>query len=340
MDYDIVATLGPASANHDVWSKMVAAGATAFRLNTSHLDLPQLSGWIERLEPFLASLSPHPPLILDLQGSKWRLGQIEPAELSAGQRVELVLGAVSEGAGVLPVPHPDFFKAAPASSPEIVLNDARVRLVVEGTGPERIQARVISGGPVAAHKGITFLSSTYRQEALSEKDGAILAQTRSLPGIRYAISYVKDATEMARYTRQCTPTGAVAQGGAGSRLGQTAYLIAKLERQPALDGAREIAGIADELWLCRGDLGAELGIRGMAEQSHRFSQAVRDFAVPVFLAGQVLEHMTASPAPTRSEIAYLYAALQSGYRGVVLSDETATGRYPIESCRMAALFKS
>jgi pyruvate kinase len=121
--------------------------------------------------------------------------------------------------------------------------------------------------------------------------------------------------------------------------GHPAYLIAKLERGPALDEAGLIAASADELWLCRGDLGAELGLREMALAVRRFSEGAARCPVPVYLAGQVLEHMTGQPNPTRSEVCYLYDALAQGYHGVVLSDETAIGRYPVESCAAAAMFK-
>jgi pyruvate kinase len=332
MFYDIVVTLGPASAGREIWAEMLATGVTAFRLNTSHLNLSDLLGWIDRLEPFLAACSPRPPLVLDLQGSKWRLGQVAAVELSAGQQVDLILADQSSQASVLPVPHADFFAAALQSSHEIVLNDAKVRLVVETAGPQRIRTRVVQGGPVSARKGITFRSSEYRLETLNARDEEILTQTRQLAGIRYAISYVRDAAEMERYR---------------ALLGSSAYLIAKLERQPALESAAVIArpapgerfGSANELWLCRGDLGAELGLKGMAEQSHLFSKTVKTYPVPVLLAGQVLEHMTANPAPTRSEVSTLYESLVQGYRGAVLSDETAIGRYPVEACRTAALFK-
>ncbi len=100
-----------------------------------------------------------------------------------------------------------------------------------------------------------------------------------------------------------------------------------------------IAAVADELWLCRGDLGAELGLRPMAEAVQRFSDSIGDLPIPALLAGQVLEHMVEHPAPTRSEVCDLYEALLKGYRGFVLSDEAAIGRYPIESCRIAALFR-
>jgi pyruvate kinase len=324
MNYDIVATLGPSSDTPAIWQEMLNAGVTAFRLNTSHLSLLQLQHWLARLAPFLSALDPIPPLVLDLQGSKWRLGEFSTRQLEPGQRVELVYAPSSDRPSALPVPHADFFQAASLSSDEIALNDAKIKLMQESIGPELLRARVVTGGEISARKGITFAASHYRQEQLNDKDRAILDRTRHLPFVRYAISYIRDAVEMRRYR---------------THVGDAAYLIAKLERQPAVDEAFSIAMNADELWLCRGDLGAELGLRTMAETVLQFFTSIGDLSIPVLLAGQVLEHMTEHPAPTRSEVCYLYEALLKGYRGFVLSDEAAIGHYPIESCRTAALFR-
>jgi pyruvate kinase len=323
MKYELIATLGPSSNSEASWQAMLAAGVTALRLNTSHLSLEQLEAWLERLERFTSGCQITPALVLDLQGSKWRLGECETRQLEEGAMVELVYGETAQRGG-LPVPHADFFQAAALSDGEVVLNDARVRLAVQESTAERIKARVSLGGPVAARKGITFTASEFRKEALNEKDQAILHQTLGNPAIRYAISYVKDAVEMRRYRALC---------GAG------AYLAAKLERQPALEQAEKIAETADEVWLCRGDLGAEMGQGKMAEAVYRFSTDLKTLPCPTHLAGQVLEHMVEHTTPTRSEICYLYEALQKGYAGVVLSDETAVGGYPLESCRVAAQFR-
>lgn len=325
MTYEIVATLGPCSADEAAWKAMLSAGATAFRLNTSHLSLEQLQIWLERLEAFLSAGHYPAPLVLDLQGSKWRLGTFEPFELEGGLQVELVCASSTARPRTLPVPHPDFFQAAQQSGGEIVLNDAKVRLQVESTGADRLTARVLLGGSISPGKGITLPSSEFRKESLSDKDQAILETARRWAGIRFALSYVRDSCEMNSYREL---------------FGPSAYLIAKLERKPALDDALEIARAADELWLCRGDLGAELGMRLMAGEVFRFSERVRSMPVPVLLAGQVLEHMVEQPAPTRSEVCYLHGLLMKGYRGFVLSDEAAIGRYPVESCRAAAMFKT
>jgi pyruvate kinase len=239
--------------------------------------------------------------------------------------VELVYAISTDRPGVLPVPHSDFFQAASVSSGEIVLSDAKIHLVVESMSADAMRTKVIRGGELVSRKGITYTASEYRQEALNEQDQAILEQTQHLDFIRYALSYVKDAVEMGRYRVQ---------------LGRSAYLIAKLERPLAVEQAMQIVGSADELWLCRGDLGAEVGVKAMAEIVYGFSNRLGTFPIPVLLAGQVLEHLAEHPTPTRSEVCYLHDALVQGYHGFVLSDETAIGRYPVESCRTAALFRA
>ena len=325
MNYDIVATLGPSSDTPAIWQGMVDGGATAFRLNTSHLSLLHLEQWLERLTPFLLTLNPALLVVLDLQGSKWRLGEFNTRVLEPGQHIELVYAQSSDRANTLPVPHTDFFQAAQISSEEIVLNDAKIKLLRKTFGVESLRARVLTGGEISARKGITFAASNYRLEELNDKDRVILDQTRQRPFVQYAISYIRDALEMRKYR---------------AHFGGTAHLIAKVERQSAIEDARQIAASADEIWLCRGDLGAELGLRSMAEAAQHFTNAIRAMPIPVLLAGQVLEHMTEHPAPTRSEVCTLYDALLKGYRGFVLSDEAAIGHYPIESCRAAALFRN
>jgi pyruvate kinase len=318
MPYDIIATLGPASRMPVVWQAMLDAGATVFRLNTSHLTLDQLRDWLDRLASYADT-----PLVLDLQGSKWRLGQFEPITLATGQTIRLILGNSATRSDQLPVPHPDFFRAASLTNGEIVLNDAKIKLSIESINADSITATVQLGGDISAHKGITYTRSAYRRETLSDKDRAIVEQTRHRPNVRYAVSYVKDALEMAHYRA----------------LIGSAYLIAKLERQAAMDECATIAASADELWVCRGDLGAELGLRGMAEAVHQITAQVRTLPVPVLMAGQVLEYMTDHPTPTRAEVCQLHDALAAGYRGCVLSDEAAVGQYSIESVRVAAMFR-
>lgn len=324
MEYKITATLGPSSNVLSIWESMLSAGVTAFRLNTSHLNLSQLQEWLNNLEDYLSKKEPRPPLVLDLQGSKWRLGQFTAYELISGESVELLFANSTDRHNVLPVPHPDFFKAAAVSNGEIVLNDARIRMMVESVENESVLANITLGGFISPNKGITFSCCDYRQESLSKKDQEIINMTRYFEYVQYALSYVKDRAEMENYREL---------------IGDNPYLIAKIERKSAIDEMNQIAKVTNEIWLCRGDLGAELGIAAMAETVYRFSNLVADYNIPIFLAGQVFEHMTNNPLPTRSEVCYLYEAINKGYGGIILSDETAIGQYPVDCCRSAAMFR-
>ncbi len=205
-----------------------------------------------------------------------------------------------------------------------MLDDAKLRLRVETVAAGRVTAQVEQGGPIRPGKGLTFSATHTRQESLSEKDQAIIDRVKPYDFIQFAISYLKDAAAMQRLR---------------ARIGMGAHLIAKLERASAMASAAVIAGHADALWVCRGDLGAELGLRAMAVAVSKLSEQVRELPIPVILAGQVLEHMTVSATPTRSEVCYLHDCIQKGYQGFVLSDETALGRYRLEACRTAAMFK-
>ncbi len=140
MEYQIVTTLGPASESEATWQALLEAGATGFRLNTSHLSLEQLQRWLARLEAFRGRV----PVVLDLQGSKWRLGEFPACTLGEGQSVRLVCAAAASQPNVLPVPHPDFFRAAGVSGDQVSLNDGRVQLRVEAATVEMMTARVIT----------------------------------------------------------------------------------------------------------------------------------------------------------------------------------------------------
>jgi len=323
VNYALVATLGPATSGPDAWQRLLDAGATSFRLNTSHLTLSELERWMDALLSFRSSGGAYRSLILDLQGSKWRLGSFTAEALAEGDELTLVCEPDSRKRGVLPVPHEDFFRASYAGG-SIALNDARVHAEIVRVGDLSVTARVTRGGEISAGKGITLPAADYRSERLLPKDLQIHERTRNLEGIEYAVSYVRDAQEMARYRKL---------------LGTGRPLIAKLERPQAMIEADAVATHADAVWVCRGDLGAELGLTEMAAAVSRFSRDMGRIRVPVYMAGQLLEHMTHSPQPTRSEVCHLYDLLVSGYLGFVLSDETAVGGYAAESCAAAAAFR-
>jgi len=325
MEYQITVTLGPASDHPKVWRRLLSAGCSAIRINTSHLTMSELEELLGRLHRFLQDLPFVVPVILDLQASKWRLGEFPARRLTVGQPVDLVLADHVESPNLLPVPHEDFFRAAAAGGDnDLFLNDAKIRIAIEAAAGERVRGRVLTGGEISRRKGLSLPGATIRVERLSSRDEQIVRTTAGISHLGYALSFVKDAQEMATYR---------------FLLGSQSSLIAKLERPSALKEAMEIARSVDALWLCRGDLGAETGLQAMAGLVAQFNTGVAALTKPVHIAGQVLEHTTHYPQPTRSEVCHLYDMLRNGYQGIVLSDETAVGRYPVESCRSAAMFR-
>ena len=260
MRYSITATLGPSTAHPGHWTALSQAGAGRFRLNVSHLSPEETEVWLRRI---VDAFSPgeSPPVIVDLQGSKWRIGDISPRHLSPGDSVTLAYrpdNALENSLpGVFPVPHRDFFRALETGDGRVLVNDARVELAVETVREYQAFCRVLRGDHLEPRKGLTIPGSEFRTEGLQERDREVVRHAKGFPNVSFALSYVRDSMEMKRFCRD---------------LGEGSSAIAKIERRDAVDDAERIAAVANEVWLCRGDLGAELGLRQMAQAVYDFTQ--------------------------------------------------------------------
>ncbi len=303
----LVATLGPAS-----WTLARAlrrGGATAFRLNASHLDPAQLAG---ALGPLRRAV-PDAEIIVDLQGAKMRLGSLDPRTLSRGERITFALDA----ADAILLPHPEFFAhARPGDT--ISVDDDRLHLRVEACETGRLHATALDGGRLLPRKGVNLVQHPVALERLTARDLEAIGISRQYGVGSFAFSFMADGSE-AEWVRRAAP---------GCRV------IGKVERREATADLRAIAARVDAVWICRGDLGAQFGPAGLA----RFVASVspRDLGVPVLMAGQVLEHLARHPEPTRSEVCHLFDLALRGYAGFVLSDETAVGDDPVNAVRVAS----
>lgn len=305
----IVATLGPASLERA--SALADAGASSFRLNASHLAADALAAAVDRIR---ASL-PEAPIVIDLQGAKMRLGAHVPRAVAAGERLRFALSADAEA---LPLPHRELFAAVRAGE-LLSCDDDRLRLRVASVDPAgELEAVALGPGVLRPRIGVNRAEHPVELEDLGSRDLACLAALRDRQGLAFAISFVADGRELSWLRRR------VAE----------AVVVAKLERREALANLPALDASADALWLCRGDLGAQLGPVALARAVAAFDP--RGLGCPTLIAGQVLEHLTAHPAPTRSEVCHLFDLCARGYAGIVLSDETAIGRDPVAAVRTAA----
>jgi pyruvate kinase len=303
----LVATIGPASTG--LVAELAAAGATAFRLNASHLDPDSLSAALSALH----RSCPDAPVVVDLQGAKMRIDLRGARDVTPGETLRLAPG---DGADIR-VPHPELFtQTTPGDT--LSIDDARLRFEVVSAGPDGIEARALVGGRLLTNKGLNVEQHPVRLDRLTARDLAACRMAARHGAAALAFSFMIDGTEAA-WLRLLSP---------GSRV------VGKVERGEAVSRIDVIARRVDAIWICRGDLGAQLGPAGLA----RFVGALDPsrLPVPVLMAGQVLEHLTRHAEPTRSEVCHLYDLIARGYAGVVLSDETAIGADPVHAVSTAA----
>jgi pyruvate kinase len=307
--FEIVATLGPASFR--LAGELARAGATALRLNASHLSPADLT----RRAVQAREGAPCLPLVVDLQGAKMRVGDVAERSIATGERVRF--SAAAAGTGDVPLPHPELFAAAEVGA-TLGCDDGRLRFAVRACGDGWLEAEALVGGVLKPRKGVNLLDHPVRLSGLTPGDAARLDAVRGLPGLQVAWSFTLDGREAA-WVRERAPGTPV---------------VAKVERREAVEALAEIAARVDAAWVCRGDLGEQLGPGALGRFVGALSPA--GLRCPVLMAGQVLEHLTAHAEPTRSEVCHLHDLVARGYAGIVLSDETAIGVHPVRAVEQAA----
>jgi pyruvate kinase len=304
----LVVTLGPSTTGRV--AELREAGATEFRLNAAHMSAAAASALVRQV----GCEAPGARCVVDLQGAKMRLGDFEPRGVEAGQAVRFVLTPTSRA---IPVPHPELFQAIQPGE-ELSLADGRMRLQVCQVSPADMTARASTAGVLEPRKGINRATHPVELGDFGAHDLAVIDACAWAAQVEFAISFVRDGSE-AVWLRSRQPARRV---------------ILKVERREALWAIEHLACRGDELWVCRGDMGAQLGLGPMARAVHEIDP--RLLAVPVLMAGQVFEHLKQHPEPTRSEVCHLFDLLARGYAGVVLSDETAIGADPVRATRTVA----
>jgi len=305
----LVFTLGPASEELTLIQSMCQV-ADGFRLNVAHLTLAGLQQWLNKLAVIFQDQHQVLPVILDLQGAKMRIGQY-PSLNQIPEHIRLFLGDISESASDLPVPHSDLFRVLQVGD-ILSLNDDRLKIQVTDVATDEAKAKVLVNGEITSGKGINRVEHPVPFKEVVDRDQAAINLGLNYPFVEFACSFILDGTESI-LLRPFT---------------QDRKLIAKIERPESMAFLQQIDRNFDELWLCRGDLGAQAGLKALGKLQSEFVAQFDQFSKPKLIAGQVLEYMTHFPTPTRSEVVHLYDIQKIGFDGLVLSDETAIGQYP------------
>jgi pyruvate kinase len=316
----IVATLGPASSTEEKIRALFESGVDVFRLNFSHgaqADHAERLNTIRRIE---AEVGRPIGVLLDLQGPKLRIGTLAQgkAKLAAGASFRLDLDATPGDETRAPLLHPEIFRALKTGT-ELLIDDGKVRLKVERFGPDFAETTVVVPGTISDRKGVNVPGVVLPISPLTEKDRKDLAFGLELGVDWVALSFVQRPEDIVE---------------AREIIGDQAWIMAKLEKPAAIEHLEEIINLVDGVMVARGDLGVELPPEYLPEIQRRIIRISRRLGKPVVVATQMLESMIESPVPTRAEASDVATAIYDGVDAVMLSAESASGKYPLEAVAM------
>jgi pyruvate kinase len=313
----IVATLGPASNNEKMIRALFEAGADVFRINMSHATpeaLRQAHTIIRKIE---ADFSRPIGILIDLQGPKLRIGKFESGaiRLTEGDILSFVRRESVGGLGRVHLPHPEIFQAVQPGH-ALLLDDGKLRLRVVEASDVRIDAEVLTSGTLGSRKGISLPDTVVPLAAMTDKDRTDLEDALNVGIDWVALSFVQRGKDIAEARKLVRGRAAI---------------MAKIEKPSALAELEEIINLADGIMVARGDLGVEMPVEKVPGLQKQITRAARKAGKPVVVATQMLESMILAPAPTRAEVSDVATAVFDGADAVMLSAESAVGKYPVEA---------
>lgn len=316
----IVATLGPASTDIEVIRKLFLAGVDVFRLNFSHANAAEQEGRFRAIRQIEQELGRPISIMADLQGPKLRVGQFENDEVDLQQGQTFVLDRDPTPGTIdrVMLNHPEIY-AAVQPGQLLLLDDGKIRLEITAVEESRITTTVVAANKLKNRKGVNVPGAVLPISALTEKDRIDLEEAILLGVDWIALSFVQRPEDIIEARK-------LVQGRAG--------IIAKIEKPAAIDCLGEIIDLTDAVMVARGDLGVEMPPEKVPGIQKRIVRLSREKAKPVIVATQMLESMIDNAAPTRAEASDVATAIFDGTDAVMLSAESAAGKYPVPSVEM------
>ncbi len=313
----IVATLGPASSDRSAIASLFQAGADVFRINMSHTSHERLRELVATIRDVESEYGRPIGILLDLQGPKVRIGSfaVNPAGLVKGESFALDADPTPGDARRVHLPHPEIFAVIEPGHP-LLLDDGKIRLVATDVTRGRIVTRVEVGGSLSDRKGVSLPKTTIPFSALAEKDRSDLEAGLDTGIDWVALSFIQRPENIAEAKK-------ITRGRAA--------VMAKIEKPQAVSRLGEIMDLADALMVARGDLGVEMPLEKVPGVQKKMTRTARGAGKPVVVATQMLESMITSPVPTRAEVSDVSTAIFEGADAVMLSAESAAGKYPVEA---------
>lgn len=314
----IVCTLGPSSWSEERVEELIRAGMDVARINFSHGEQERHGQTIATVRRVAKRLGTPVAVLGDLQGPKIRVGVLpEPVELKAGESV-IFAPEGQEGPGELPTTYQQLAEDV-REGDLVLLADGLMELVVQEVMGDRVRMRIVHGGILTSNKGINLPDVKMSVPSLTEKDIRDLEYALEQDVDYIALSFVREVEDVLELQRRMPENGPL--------------VVVKVEKGMALTNLREILEVSDAAMVARGDLGVELPFEQVPLAQKRMIQLSNIASRPVITATQMLESMVENPRPTRAEASDVANAIIDGTDAVMLSAETATGKFPVEAVK-------
>jgi pyruvate kinase len=330
----IVCTIGPASREPEMLRALIETGMDVARLNMSHADHEFHAETIRRIRKASVAAKKTVAILADLQGPKLRIGDIagKGVEIEEGEHIVLTTrkiqgkrGGAGQGdtqiSATIPIQYRDLPRDIKPGE-RILIDDGLIEVKVMGVSPQDIFCQVITGGVVTDNKGLNLPGTLLSIDPITEKDRADIEFAILNKVDWLALSFVRSAQEvieLKQYLKQrCRPTELI-------------RLISKIEKPQALEVIDEIIAASDGIMIARGDLGIEIPTENVPMVQKRLIQLCNAATKPVITATQMLDSMIRNPRPTRAEASDVANAILDGTDAIMLSGETANGKYPLEA---------
>ncbi len=318
----IVATIGPASDSPAIMEALLLAGMNVARLNFSHGSFDNHARVIEKLRAAASKVGQPLAIMADLPGPKIRIGEMAaPVELKRGDHITLTTDDII-GNGRRVSVNLEALPGIVHAGDRLFLNDGMISLEVLETNEREVHCRVHAGGELSSRKGLNLPGIDLGFGAFTDHDRECL---------EFALAHDVDAVSQSFISRA---EDVVALREAMVATGKRAFVVAKIERREALDHLEEILEVSDGLMIARGDLGVEIPISGIAVVQKQLMKRANRLGKPVITATQMLESMIVHRRPTRAEATDVANAILDGTDAVMLSAESAIGRYPVQAVNM------
>jgi pyruvate kinase len=326
----IVATLGPASSDPEVLERLLRAGVDVVRLNFSHGKAQDHIDRANLVRSIAQKIGKPVALMADLQGPKIRVGKFVDGKVMLEPGAAFVLDAQRSEPGDINAVGLDYKELPRDVRPgdTLLLNDGLIKLTVTLVKGEQVHTRVVLGGELSNNKGINKAGGGLTAPALTAKDMEDIKTAVSFQCEYLAVSFPKNATDM-EMARQLANV-------AGEATRHKPAMIAKIERSEAIPQLEAILRASDGIMVARGDLAVEVGNAAVPALQKRMIRLAREMDKVVITATQMMESMILAPVPTRAEVSDVANAVLDGTDAVMLSAETAAGKYPVETVEQMA----